>query len=115
MLSANQITGFFEMYYLKKEVNDKFIFGMQINIEVFYNVILWFLVYATRHAQSTQNKLAYLCNISRNGGEIDFLPANKHESLLQVDSITLGLRSHTCSKYPKAISSQYLCNIGRKT
>ena len=24
-------------------------------------------------------------------GEVDFLPANKHESFLQVDSITLGL------------------------
>ena len=43
----------------------KFLFGMQINIEVFYNLILSFWVYVTRHVQSTQNKkFAYLCNIS---------------------------------------------------
>ena len=36
LLSANQITGFF-------------IFGMQINMEVFYKLILSFCVCATRH------------------------------------------------------------------
>ena len=35
------------------------------------------------------------------GGEVDFLPANKHESFLQVDSITLGLLSQAFPKYPK--------------
>ena len=44
----------------------KFVFGMQINIEVFYKLILSFWVCPTRLAQSTQNKnFAYLCNISR--------------------------------------------------
>ena len=44
----------------------KFIFGMQINIEVFYKLILRFWVCDTSFSQSTQNKkLAYLCNISR--------------------------------------------------
>ena len=44
----------------------KFVFAMQINIEVFYNLILSFWVCATRHAQSTQNKkFTYPCNISR--------------------------------------------------
>ena len=44
----------------------KFVFGIQINIEVFYKVILSFLGCATKHAQRTQNKkFAYLCNISR--------------------------------------------------
>ena len=42
----------------------KFIFCMQISIGVFYKVILSFWVSATRHAQSTHNKFAYLCNIS---------------------------------------------------
>ena len=41
----------------------KFIFCMQINIEVFCKVILSFWVSVTRHLQSTQNKVAYLCNI----------------------------------------------------
>ena len=35
------------------------------------------------------------------GDEIDFLPANKREGFLQVDSITLGLFSQACPKYPK--------------
>ena len=42
----------------------KFIFSMQINIDVFYKLILSFWVSVTRHAQTTQNKSAYLCNIS---------------------------------------------------
>ena len=42
----------------------KFIFCMQINIEVFSKTILLFWVSVTRHVQSTQNKFAYLCNIS---------------------------------------------------
>ena len=33
--------------------------------------------------------------------EVDFVPANKHESLLQVHSINLGLRSEACPDYPK--------------
>ena len=37
----------------------------------------------------------------RHGCEVDFLPANKHESFVQVDSITLGLLSQACPKYPK--------------
>ena len=44
----------------------KFIFGMQINMKVFYKLMLSFWVYVSRHAQSTQNKkFTYLCNISR--------------------------------------------------
>ena len=44
----------------------KFIFGMQINIEVLYKLILSSWVCATRHAQSTEDKkFAYLCNIFR--------------------------------------------------
>ena len=82
----------------------KFLFGMQINIEVFYNLILSFWVYVTRHVQSTQNKkFAYLCNMSRKAfsDEVDFLRADKHENFLQVDSITLSVRSQTCAKYPE--------------
>ena len=33
--------------------------------------------------------------------ETNFLPANKHESFLQVDSITLDLLSQACPKYQK--------------
>ena len=82
----------------------KFIFGMQINIEVLCKLIQSLWVCAAKHAQSTQNKkFAYLCNISRKalGVKLIFLPANKHKRFLWVDSITLGLCSQACPKYPK--------------
>ena len=41
----------------------QFIFCMQIKIEVFCKMILSFWVSGNWHAQSTQNKFAYLCNI----------------------------------------------------
>ena len=41
-----------------------YFFCMQINMDVSSKVILSFWVSVTRHAQSTQNKFAYLCNIS---------------------------------------------------
>ena len=45
-------------------MNNKFIFCMKTNIEVFYKFVLLFWVSVTRHAQSIQNKFAYLCGIS---------------------------------------------------
>ena len=47
----------------------KFIFGMQINIEVFYRLIL-------KRLQYLQKRMGY---------EVDFLPADKQESSPQVD------------------------------
>ena len=35
------------------------------------------------------------------GDEVDFLPGDKVKSFLQVNSITLVLRSQACPKYPK--------------
>ena len=35
------------------------------------------------------------------GGEVDFLPADKHKIFLQVVSVILGARSQACPKYPK--------------
>ena len=34
------------------------------------------------------------------GDEVDFLLADKHKRFLQDDSITLGMHSKTCPKYP---------------
>ena len=88
----------------------KFIFGMQINIEVFYRLILSFWVCVTRQAQSTQNKFAYLRNISRKawGMKLIFcLQINTKVFNTKVDSITLSVHSLACPKYPK----QQLCNI----
>ena len=39
--------------------------------------------------------------------EVDFLPATKHISFLQDDSITLGVHSQACPEYP----IQQLCSI----
>ena len=50
------------------------IFGMQINIEVLFKLILLFWVCVTRHAQSTQNeKFAFLCNISRKAWDMKLI------------------------------------------
>ena len=81
----------------------KCIFGMQLNIEVFYKFILSFWVCVARHAQSFQNKkFAYLCNISRKtwGMKLIFcLQINK--SFLQVVSITMGVCNQACPEYLK--------------
>ena len=64
MLSANQMTEFSKMYYLKKKMND----------------------------------------------EVYFWHADKHRSLLQVDTAILGVSNHSCPKYPQlevCISLQY--------
>ena len=39
--------------------------------------------------------------------EVDFLPTDKHESFLQVDSMILDVHSQACPKYPK----YQVCNI----
>ena len=65
--------------------------------------MLLFWVCVTRHVQSTQNKFPCLCNISRKawGMKLIFCLQIAGESFLQVDSITLGVRSYACPKYPK--------------
>ena len=145
----------------KKKWMMKCIFGMQINIEIFYKLILSFWVCATRHVQNTQNKkFGYLCNISRKacewggrgggGGakmifcqlmktkvlyklivllwvcvdknicnisrktwrnELDLLSTNKRQRFLQIAIIILRMCGQECPDYPNdkfAISLQYL-------
>ena len=92
----------------------KFIFGVQINVEVFYKFIMPFWLCVTSHAQSTKNKkfalsLHYL--LKRMGYEVDFLSADKHESFLQADGITLVVRSQAVQSTQNnsfTISLQYL-------
>ena len=88
----------------RKKQMANFIFDMQINIKVFYKLILSFWVFVARHTQSTQSKkFACLYNISRKMGRIKllFLLADKHKSFLQVDSITLGTHIPVCPKCSK--------------
>ena len=81
----------------------KFIFGMQINIEVFYKLILSFWVCAIRYAQSTIIRSLHIFAISpeQHGCKVDFFPKNKRESFLQVDIITLICVARHDKKYPK--------------
>ena len=70
----------------------KFIFGIQINMEVFHELILSFWVRVTKHSQSTQsNKFAIsLQNLKKDvSDEVDFLHADKHKGLLQIDTMIL--------------------------
>ena len=57
----------------------------------------------------------------KHGHEVDFLPADKHKSILWVANITLGVQSKTCPNNPKwsispkwSKSPLYLFNIIRK-
>ena len=58
---------------LQKKWMMKFIFCMQINIEVFYKLILSFWVNVTRYVQSTQNEFADLHNISIKAWEMKLI------------------------------------------
>ena len=52
----------------------KCIFGLQINMKVFYKLIPSCWVCATSHAQSARNKMpAYLCNISRKAWRVKLI------------------------------------------
>ena len=79
-------------------------FCLQKNMKVFYKLIISLWVCDARKAQSTQNNkftisLQYLNENVKD--EVNFLPADKRESFLQVDNITLGVRCQESPKYPK--------------
>ena len=89
----------------------KFIFGIQINMEVFYKLILSFY----KHAQSTQNnKFAISLQYLKKdvSDEVDFLHVDKHRGLLQID--TMILMETGIPKIPKITSFQCLYSILRK-
>ena len=80
------------------------IFYMKINIKVFFKRVVSILLVITRHAQSTQNStfvisLQYFKNEGRD--EVDFLYADRHQTILQVDSINLDGHGQACPSYPK--------------
>ena len=78
----------------------KLIFYLQINKKTFLQVD----VCKARHAESTQNNkfsisFKYLKENVKH--EVDFLPADKHETFLQIDTIILGLCCPACTIYQK--------------
>ena len=95
----------------------KFIFGVQINIEVFCKLILSFWVCVARHAQSTQNKkFAYLCNISRKTWEMRLIFCQQINTKFFYKLIVLlcvCLARHALSNQNNKFAN--LCNISWKT
>ena len=47
------------------------------------------------------------------GCEVHFLPANEHESFLQVDGVTLDLHNQTCPKYRKQVHNIFVISQGK--
>ena len=87
---------------------------MQINIKLSYRLILLILVDMARHAQITQNNkfaksLWYLKK--ELSYEVDVLYADKHESLLQVDTIFYEVGQACLST---RTSLKCLCDVLRK-
>ena len=76
---------------------------MKIKIRVFYKLVVSFLLVITKHAQITQNsEFVISFHISKyNGDEVDFLHADKYQTILQVGVINLGVHGQACPKYPK--------------
>ena len=63
---------------------------MQISMKVSYKLILWFLVGMVKLPKIINSQCFY--NISKKAGdEVDFLHADKHESLLHVYTNILGV------------------------
>ena len=92
----------------------KLIFCLQMNVKGFFKLLLSFYVCVTRHTQITQDsKFAVSLQYLKKelSDEVDFLHADKHESLLQIDSmILMGIVKHSQSSQNSkfAMSLQYL-------
>ena len=80
------------------------IFCQQINTKVLYKLIVSLWVCVTIHAQSTQkNKFAISLQYLKKNmkDEVDFLPTDKHQRFLQIDTIILGVCGQAYPSYPK--------------
>ena len=79
------------------------IFCMKMNINVFYKIVVSFLLVIARYSQSTQNSkfiisLQYFKKQGRD--EVDFLHLDK-QTILQVYTNNLGGYGQACQSYPK--------------
>ena len=90
------------------------IFCVHINVKGFFKLLLSSYLCVVRHARVTQNnKFAISLQYLKKelSDEVDFLHADKHESLLQIDSmILMGMVKHSQSSQNRkfAMSLQYL-------
>ena len=88
------------LQYLKESVKDKVdFFCPQINVKGFFKLILLFWVNVARHVQiAINNKVAISLQYLKKkvSDEVDFLHLDKHESLLQLDTmILMGMVKHS--------------------
>ena len=87
-------------------------FRVKLNIKVFYKLVVSSLLIIARHAQSTQNNIfvismQYLKKEDRD--KVDFLHADKHQTILQVDTINPGAMTRS-TQITKNNKLQNLCN-----
>ena len=82
-------------------------FCMNMNTKVLYKLVVLFLLVTPKHARSTQNsKFVIPLQYFKKEGmdEIDFLHVDKHQTIHQVDTISLGGHGQAfpkCPNYPK--------------
>ena len=80
----------------------KLIFCMRINAEVFFKLLVSLWVCVARHTQSTENnKLVISMQYPKQNvnDEVDFLPEDKHQRFLKIDTIILGLCAQACPNF----------------
>ena len=94
----------------------KLIFCLQMNVKGFFKLLLSFYVCVTRYTQITQDsKFAVSLQYLKKelSDEVDFLHADKHEILLQIDSmILMGIVKHSQSSQ-NSMFTMSLCNISK--
>ena len=78
-----------------------------MNMKVLYKLVVLFLLVTPKHAQSTQNSefVIPLQYFKKEGiDEIDFVHVDEHQTIRQVDTISLGGHGQAfpkCPNYPK--------------
>ena len=93
------------LQYVKETRKDEVNFWLLVIVKGFFKMILSFYMCLARHAQINQNNnLLFLCNTfvislkylkKKVSVEVDFLPSDKHECLLQIDTMfVMGMVKH---------------------
>ena len=99
------------MQYVKETRKDEVNFWLLVIVKGFFKMILSFYMCLARHAQINQNNnLLFLCNTfvislkylkKKVSVEVDFLHSDKHECLLQIDTMFVMGDGQTFPKFPK--------------
>ena len=94
---------------ISRKLNGEVLFWLQINIDVFYKLILSFLECVTWHSHITQNKkFEYLCNISRKVWGMKLIFCLQINTIVFYELIvSLSVCIASMLKVPKTISLQY--------